>query len=109
MNKGDWDQATFDHHRETHGAGGGKKRTGHFFITFMVVAVVLLGGFAAFKFGPPAVQDAGASLFEGGVGLVVWGIDSVKGLAKKAGGQSPEELGFERLGDSQQDSLYAVP
>ena len=107
MRKGDWDQKSFDRHRESRGPG--KKGGGHFFITVLVLAIVVLGGFAAFKFGPPQVRDAGSTLFEGGIGFVVWAIDSVKGLAKRAGGQNPEELGFERLGDSQQDNLYAVP
>lgn len=73
------------------------------------IVVVCVICFAAFTYGPPAVRDVGSSLFEGTVGLAVWAVDGVKRLMSKAGGQGPEELGFERLGDSTQDNLYAVP
>lgn len=74
--------------------------------------VVLLGGFAAGAlcvYGPEQVREAGAAASEAVVSCVLWLIDGARSLMRRAQGHNPEDLGFERLADSQQDSLYAVP
>jgi hypothetical protein len=103
MQKHDWNSKTFEKHAK------GKRGGGHAWLWFFGIVIVCAGCFAAFTYGPPGVQQAGATIFEGAVGLAVWAIDGAKGLVRRAQGQSAEDLGFERLADSQQDNLYAVP
>jgi hypothetical protein len=108
MNKHAWNPKAFERAKRHRSSRKGKGHSS-LWMWIMVAAVLALAGVALFKFGPPSAREAGASAFEGGVGFVVWIIDGAKGLIKRSRGQSPEELGFERLADSQQESLYAVP
>jgi small neutral amino acid transporter SnatA (MarC family) len=85
MHKHAWTRKTFAKHEAKQKRGGG-----HVLLWMFGIAV-------------------GASMFEGGIALAVSAVDGIKGLVRRAQGHGPEELGFERLADSQQDSLYAVP
>ena len=105
MNTHEWHMKTQQAQQRRSGKSGG----GHFWLWAMVVVVLGVAVVGGFMYGPPAVRDAGSSLAEGGIGVMVWAMDGVRSVLRQAQGERPEELGFERLADSEQESLYAVP
>jgi hypothetical protein len=109
MGKGEWTTAHFQMHR-SRGSSGRKEGGGGTFwwIAIMLVAVVaIIAGLA--KFGPDGVKDAVASGVETGISGVIWVVDGARGLLSRNTSDNPEALGFERLGESGQQDLYAVP
>lgn len=82
-----------------------KKSSSHGWLWFLLL--LLLGGaiFAAYKFVP----DSFFAVVEPMIGGLLWVVDSVKRLWHRATDRGPEELGFERLGESNQDDVYAAP
>lgn len=73
----------------------------------LVAAVAVVAGLG--KWGPDGVKDAVARSVESGISGVVWVVDSARGLLSRSSNDNPEALGFERLGESNQQDLYAVP
>jgi sortilin len=100
-----------DWHSQTTGAPSPRAKKGgsHFWLWAMVIIVSGLAAAAVFAYGPPPVRAAGLSLMEGCIGVALWVTDRAKALVQRVQGDRPEEFGFERLGDSEQESLYAVP
>ena len=125
MEKSEWSEYLFQahteappapHHQRRNGGGRMSARSGGggggsvVFWTFMVViaSVAAVAGLA--RFGPDNVKEALATAAEGAIGGALFVYDSARGLLSRAqGGDNPEALGFERLGDSNQPDLYAVP
>lgn len=105
MQKHEWHMKTQQAQQRKSGKSGG----GHFWLWAVVSVVLGVAVVGGFMYGPPAVRDVGSSLAEGGIGVAVWVIDGAKSVFRRAQGERPEELGFERLADSEQESLYAVP
>jgi hypothetical protein len=108
MGKGGWTRENFDMHAKASSAK--KKSSGSAFWWIAVVllaAVAVIAGLA--KFGPDGVKDAVASGVEVGISGVVWVVDGARGLLSRNAADNPEALGFERLGESGQQDLYAVP
>lgn len=113
MGRGEWNRQHFENHRHGHhGASGGGSSSGGggffwFFMLLLVLGVAAVAGVA--KYGPDGAKDAIASSVEAGISGVVWIVDGAKGLLSRNTGDNPEALGFERLGESNQQDLYAVP
>eukprot|EP00892_Ulva_mutabilis_P002708 jgi/Ulvmu1/12438/UM009_0090.1 len=124
MEKSEWADYLFQAHVEapparrrsssrSHGSsrGGGSSSAGStVFWAFMVLiaGVAAVAGLA--RFGPDKVKEALATAAEGAIGGALFVYDSARGLLSRAQGvDNPEALGFERLGDSNQPDLYAVP
>jgi hypothetical protein len=99
--------------RGTHGSGEAQGKTGagssHVWL-WLVVLLLLGGAVGAFCVcGPEQVREAGAAASEAAISSALWLVDGARSLMRRAQGQNPEDMGFERLADSNQDSLYAVP
>jgi hypothetical protein len=106
MGEYDWGKLSRGASPPARQAGSGK---GHVWL-WLFVMLLLVGAFAAFcVYGPEQVREIGAAASEGAISGALWIIDGARGLMRRAGGQNPEDMGFERLADSNQDSLYAVP
>ena len=73
----------------------------------LVAVVAVVAGLA--KWGPDNVKDGIATGVEAGISGVVWVVDGARGLLSRNTSENPEALGFERLGESNQQDLYAVP
>lgn len=74
----------------------------------IAAAIAAVAGLA--RWGPDNVKEALATAAEAAIGGALYMYDSARGLLSRAqGGDNPEALGFERLGDSNQPDLYAVP
>lgn len=108
MGKGEWTHKHFAMHRDRHRHSGSRGASAlWWWMLMLVVVVAVVAGLA--KFGPDGVKDAVASSVEAGISGVVWVVDGAKGLLSRSTGDNPEALGFERLGESNQQDLYAVP
>lgn len=117
MQKSEWADYLFQAHVEAPPAsrrrGGGSRRGGGggtfvWVILAIIAAIAAVAGLA--RWGPDNVKEALATAAEAAIGGVLYVYDSARGLLSRAhGGENPEALGFERLGDSNQPDLYAVP
>jgi len=116
MDKSEWADYLFQAHVEAPPASarrGGRRGGGGgggviWVLLAVIAAVAAVAGLA--RWGPDNVKEALATAAEAAIGGALYVYDSARGLLSRAqGGDNPEALGFERLGDSNQPDLYAVP